>query len=136
MVRNAFCYERSRDCRSAQPVSPLAISKIESASQALLVSEASGTPLPESTTTPTDQTAVTLSPITVSTDEEEGLAICSSAKSLTENRLSAGCHRRDVRALESQPSMMATYTSLRTRWLPRQRGHQRKNPVDLNNRGF
>jgi hypothetical protein len=37
MVRHAFCYERSRDCRSAQPVSLLAISMVKPAFQDLLM---------------------------------------------------------------------------------------------------
>lgn len=112
MVRHALCGQRSSDCRSAQPVSPLAISMIEPAFYALLVSAPSSTPLQESTTTPTDQTAVTLSPITVWADEEEQAAIGSLANSLAENRLRAGCHRLDERALDSQRLTMATYTSL------------------------
>lgn len=136
MVRHALCDECSSGCRSAQPVRPLAIAMVQPAFNALLMSPPSSAALLESTSTPTDQTAVTLSPITVSADEEEGAAICSSAKSLPQNRLRPGCHRRDVRPLDSQRSMMATYTSLTMRWLPRQRGHQRKTPVDLNNRGF
>lgn len=136
MVRHAFCDAGSRDCRSAQPVSPLAISMVESAFYALLVSAPCCTPLLESATTPTNRAAVTLSPVAVCADEEEGAAICSLAKSLTENGLSVGCHRPEQRALDSQRPMMATYTPLIKRWVPRQRGHQRKTPVVHINRGL
>jgi hypothetical protein len=47
---------------------------VEPTFQALLVSATSGASLLESTNPPTDQTAVTLSAITVRTDEEQGAA--------------------------------------------------------------
>jgi hypothetical protein len=47
---------------------------VEPTFQALLVSATSGAALLESTNPPTDQTAVTLSAITVRTDEEQGAA--------------------------------------------------------------
>jgi hypothetical protein len=75
MLRHAFCDERSGDCRFAQPVSPLPISMVEPAFAALLVSATCSSLLLDSTNLTTDQTAVALSPITVSADEEEGAAI-------------------------------------------------------------
>jgi hypothetical protein len=87
MVRHAFCYAGSSDCRFAQPVSSLAISMVEPPFLALLVSAPSSTPLLELAGTPADHAAVTLSPITVPADEEEGPAICSMAKSLAESGL-------------------------------------------------
>jgi hypothetical protein len=47
---------------------------VEPTFQAMLVSATCGTALLESTNPPTDQTAVTLSTITVRTDEEQGAA--------------------------------------------------------------
>jgi len=136
MIRHAFCDTGPSDSCFAQPVSPLPISMVEPPFQALLVPAPSNTPLLELAATPANQTAVTLSPITVCADEEEGAAICSLAKSLTKHRLCAGCHWRERRPLDSHPSMMATCISLIVRWLPSARGHQRKTPVVQINRGF
>jgi len=87
MIRHAFCAAGPSHSCLAQPVSPLAISMVEPPFQALLVPAPSNTPLLELAATSADQTTVTLSPITVCADEEEGAAIFSLAKPLTKHRL-------------------------------------------------
>jgi len=75
MLRHAFFCQRSSDCRFAQPVGALAVAMIQSAFGAVLVSAASNSLLLKPRALPTDYAAVTLSPITVRTDEEEDSAI-------------------------------------------------------------
>jgi hypothetical protein len=75
MLRHAFFCQRSIPCRFAQPVSAFAVAMIQSAFGAVLVSAASNSLLLNPRALPTDHAAVTLSPITVRTDEEEDSAI-------------------------------------------------------------
>ncbi len=75
MLRHAFFNQCSSHFRFAQPVGAFAVAMIQPAFGAVLVSAASNSLLLNPRALPTDHAAVTLSPITVRTDEEEDSTI-------------------------------------------------------------
>jgi hypothetical protein len=75
MISHVFFCGVQRRFGLALPVGPLTITMVESAFEALLMSSDGVTPLLNPTTLTTYQAAVSLSSVTVGTDEEESVAI-------------------------------------------------------------
>jgi hypothetical protein len=94
LIRHAIFLDSSPGRRLAQSISALAISMIEPAFNAALMSAASLASLRETRPEAAGVAAITMPPVTMGTDEEHGATIGHRAKLLVEDEV-VGCRHPD-----------------------------------------